>query len=95
MKPERVVDRLAQAAYEGATEGVSALPWSEQDDATRRTWRRAIDGAMTKWLDMPKPQSAYYDPREAVRLCDECDQPYRGPAVYCSHACALDAAREV
>jgi hypothetical protein len=91
---ERPIDVLARTAYEAATaEFVGrALTWPEQDEATRRTWHKGIDALMRCWLDMPRAQSAYYDPREAVRLCDECDQPYRGPAVYCCHSCALDAA---
>jgi hypothetical protein len=32
---------------------------------------------------------AYRDVRLEERVCDRCGKPYRGPAVYCSLACAL------
>jgi hypothetical protein len=34
-------------------------------------------------------EAAYHDTRFAVRLCDHCEQPYQGPAVYCCLGCAL------
>ena len=34
---------------------------------------------------------AYRDNRFAERPCDHCGKPYRGPAVYCRHECALAA----
>lgn len=95
---QRPVDRLAQAAYEAHKGALAAghklTPWAELDETIRRVWCSTIDATMTAWLNMPRPQSAYYDPREAVRLCDHCEQTYRGPAVYCCHACALDDAGE-
>jgi hypothetical protein len=33
--------------------------------------------------------SGYRDDAFAERPCDHCSKPYRGPAVYCSLACAL------
>jgi ribosomal protein S27AE len=35
------------------------------------------------------PPASYRDDRFAERACDRCGKPYRGPAVYCSLACAL------
>jgi hypothetical protein len=35
---------------------------------------------------------AYWDVRLEERACDRCGKPYRGPAVYCSLACALEDA---
>lgn len=96
----RPVDKLAEAAYEAHKRALHAgvqthaRRWDELDETTRRIWCNTIDVVMTAWLNMPRPQSAYYDPREAVRLCDHCEQTYRGPAVYCCHACALDDAGE-
>jgi len=37
----------------------------------------------------PDPEAAYRDASFAPRVCDCCGQVYRGPAVYCSLACAL------
>lgn len=34
-------------------------------------------------------RTAFRDPDFPERACDRCRQPYRGPAVYCCHACAL------
>jgi hypothetical protein len=33
--------------------------------------------------------SSYRDDRFAERKCDNCHKLYRGPAVYCSHECAI------
>lgn len=33
--------------------------------------------------------SRYRDPKFPERHCDNCQEPYRGPAVYCCFACAL------
>jgi hypothetical protein len=32
---------------------------------------------------------AYRNNAFPERACDHCGQPYRGPAVYCRHECAL------
>lgn len=43
---------------------------------TRRAYKRfAVDG--------------YRDPYWPERDCDRCGKPYRGPAVFCSFACAI------
>lgn len=34
-------------------------------------------------------EAAYRNERWPERLCDHCQKPYRGPAVYCSLECAL------
>lgn len=34
-------------------------------------------------------RAAFRDPGFNERICEGCGQPYRGPAVYCCHACAL------
>jgi hypothetical protein len=34
-------------------------------------------------------RAAYRDDSFPARLCDRCGTPYRGPAVYCSLACAV------
>jgi hypothetical protein len=31
---------------------------------------------------------AYRDEQFPERLCEHCNGPYRGPSLYCSHACA-------
>lgn len=33
--------------------------------------------------------AAYHNDSYPERACDRCKRPYRGPAVYCSLACAL------
>jgi hypothetical protein len=91
---QRPVDNLAEAVHLALATHPFRQPatWQELDDSYRRAWCQAVDALMTVWLAMPKAEAAYYDPRCPVRLCDCCEQTYRGPAVYCCHACALDDA---
>jgi hypothetical protein len=39
-----------------------------------------------------RARAAYHDDAMPERTCDNCGQPYRGPAVYCSLGCAIEDA---
>lgn len=43
----------------------------------------------TKFRDTEFARKAYENDAYPTRQCDHCGKPYRGPAVYCSLACAL------
>jgi hypothetical protein len=79
---------------DGANDGV--LPMY------RRGWRYLGPHDPTLWQDMIDIVDAgviferngliYRDPRCAERSCEQCEQRYRGPGVYCCLRCALSDA---
>jgi hypothetical protein len=44
---------------------------------------------LTPFRDTTFARAAYHDDSYPERACDHCGKPYRGPAVYCSFACAV------
>lgn len=42
-------------------------------------------------LGMAKARAMYRDSSQPERNCDHCEQPYRGPAVFCCLRCTLAA----
>jgi hypothetical protein len=59
-------------------------------DAMDSTWASEMyqasqDTGEFVWTPEPQWLTTYF----VARPCDHCHQPYRGPAVYCSNACAL------
>jgi hypothetical protein len=84
----RVYDTLGMSEGEAgiSRDAYRCLAWQqwlpEAQAALNAQWRFARD-----------KDAAYIDPRFPERSCDACDRSYRGPAVYCSLACAMrDAA---
>jgi hypothetical protein len=49
---------------------------------------RLNDHEQRELLSLLVSRSAYRDDRCAQRKCENCGEPYRGPAIYCCHACA-------
>jgi hypothetical protein len=39
-----------------------------------------------------RAEASYHDTHYPQRYCDHCDNPYTGPAVFCSLRCAVAAA---
>ena len=51
------------------------------------------DAEASELLSFVTSRAAFRDDTCAERECDHCGNPYRGPSVYCCHACATaDAA---
>ena len=55
--------------------------------------RPALTDAETKRrrdaFSVARAEASYRDTDFPVRKCDRCGEPYRGPSVYCSLACAV------
>ena len=47
------------------------------------------DSELLELLSLLVSRSAFRDDSFKERKCDHCEQPYRGPAVFCCHACAM------
>lgn len=56
-------------------------PGVEREDVRAALYDRE---AMEYWIET----GSYIDQDYPERLCDACEKPYHGPAVYCSLACA-------
>jgi len=50
--------------------------------------RLSEEEAQAIWA-IANSRASFRQPDYAERKCDRCDTPYRGPSVYCSHACAV------
>jgi hypothetical protein len=55
---------------------LSDIGWMRMSEALTDAWGARIN-------------AGYRDPTCQERRCDRCGEHYRGPAVYCSHACAV------
>lgn len=81
--PGEPIEDLTMDDLEAANVLASELIFGDQlgiaqppPDYRRRSWRE-------------RAEAAYRDDSCPERACDRCGEPYKGPAVYCSLACAV------
>ncbi len=87
------VERLLMAVAElmGVEGGVLNMDVGVRPDGMGlRLGAKGPDLEITIYVD--KPGSEYHDDRSEMRNCDRCGKLYTGPTIFCSRACAEEAA---
>ena len=86
----RTVERWDSGNRPVSGEGLRLLRLLELELDTKASLRvRGVRKALIAMQPSHPPVSAYVDISFQERPCDRCGNLYRGPAVYCSLACAI------